>query len=110
MDSLIFFITWGGLLFLMMRFVCGPHVMGHGSKEGEIDGRSDRSRWVPPKSDFDPVCDKAVRPEEALSCVHDGHVYYFCGAECREAFEAAPEHYLSINRTPPTAAIEVSNA
>ncbi len=30
MNSLIYFLIWGGLFFLMMRFGCGAHVMGHG--------------------------------------------------------------------------------
>lgn len=110
MESLLYFVVWGALLFLMMRFGCGAHIMGHGegrpsSEETERRGGG-AARWIPPKSDFDPVCDKIVRPEDALSSVYDGHVYYFCGARCRESFEASPEHFLAKSRTPPTAAIE----
>lgn len=30
METLLYFILWGGLLFLLMRFGCGAHMMGHG--------------------------------------------------------------------------------
>ncbi len=95
MESLLYFVAWGALLFLMMRFGCGAHVMGHGGERSESQGPGSQMRWVPPKSDFDPVCNRAVRPEKALSSVHDGRVFYFCGAECREAFEATPADFLS---------------
>ena len=30
MSTLVYFLIWGGLFFLMMRFGCGAHIMGHG--------------------------------------------------------------------------------
>ena len=30
MPTFIYFILWGALFFVMMRFGCGPHIMGHG--------------------------------------------------------------------------------
>lgn len=110
MESLLYFIVWGALFFVIMRIGFGAHVVGRGednSKTGEPHNKA--ARWIPPKSDFDPVCDKVVHPEQALSSVYDGHVYYFCGTDCRAAFEATPEHYLSNSHTPPTAAIEASH-
>jgi YHS domain-containing protein len=102
METLLYFLFWVGLFFLMMRFGCGGHVMGHG--HGQHDGhRNDRSsarerlRWVPPETDIDPVCGKAVHTDKAKSVVHDGTVYYFCSAECRERFEAAPQLYVGRN-------------
>ena len=29
MSSIVYFLLWAGLIFLMMRFGCGAHVMGH---------------------------------------------------------------------------------
>jgi YHS domain-containing protein len=49
---------------------------------------------VPPQTDVDPVCGKTVHTDRAKPSVHDGTVYYFCSRECRERFEAAPQHYL----------------
>jgi YHS domain-containing protein len=99
MEALLYFAVWAAFIFLMMRFGCGAHVMGHGHHGPMKNGREDRSapdslRWVPPKEDMDPVCGKTVRPENAKPSVHDGYVYYFCSRECREAFEAAPHLYV----------------
>ncbi len=46
----------------------------------------------------DPVCGMTVprNPERSAGTVeHDGQVYYFCSAGCREKFEAEPGRYLS---------------
>lgn len=29
MHTLMYFLIWGALIFVMMRFGCGAHVMGH---------------------------------------------------------------------------------
>ena len=39
MNSPIYFLLWAGLFFVMMRFGCGAHVMGHG--HGQADSRTD---------------------------------------------------------------------
>jgi len=95
MEALLYFALWAGLIFLMMRFGCGAHVMGHGPT-GKKAGASDNPalRWVPPEEDTDPVCKKTVATNAAKPSVHAGSVYYFCSRECREAFEAAPDLYV----------------
>ena len=45
MEALIYFALWAGLIFLMMRFGCGAHVMGHGHGHG---GASEGRASVPP--------------------------------------------------------------
>ena len=104
MSTLLYFLIWAALFFLMMRFGCGAHIMGHGSGDEQSDGAqsSDRSgmdqlRWVPPTKDTDPVCGKIINTDGAKSSVHDGTVYYFCSRDCREIFEAAPNEYLGTN-------------
>jgi hypothetical protein len=76
MDALIYFLIWGAAIFLMLRFGCGAHVMGHGrqgeSNAGKKGADSAELRWVPPESDVD----------------------HFCSRECRELFEAAPQLYV----------------
>ncbi|MGE6607715.1 YHS domain-containing protein [Halomonas sp. NPDC076908] len=101
MDALFYFLLWAAILFLMMRFGCGAHVMGHrhGRSNHGDDSREDPHateglKWIPPAEDVDPVCGKTVRTERAKPSVHDGHVFYFCSRDCRERFEAAPEQYL----------------
>lgn len=43
MQTLAYFLIWGAFIFLMMRFGCGAHVMGHGhgrrNNSGEPDDR-----------------------------------------------------------------------
>ena len=99
MEALVYFALWAGLIFLMMRFGCGAHVMGHGHEQRgagdkEAPRNSERLRWVPPETDIDPVCGKMVRTDQAKSSVHDGTVFYFCSRECRERFEVAPHVYV----------------
>ena len=96
MEALIYFIFWGLAIFLMMRFGCGAHVMGHGHgpEESRHQARSPEMRWIPPEKDRDPVCGKVVATATAKPSIHDGIVYYFCSRECREQFEAAPTIYV----------------
>ena len=103
METLLYFLVWAGLIFLMMRFGCGAHVMGHG--HGQHGGRHtsgdrDRLRWVPPETDTDPVCGMTVQTDKAKSAVHDGTVYYFCSNECRDRFEQAPRLYIGTQQPP----------
>ena len=99
METLLYFALWAGLIFLMMRFGCGAHVMGHGHDQHDGHGKDtpsdrERLRWVPPETDVDPVCGKTIHTDKAKSVVHDGTVYYFCSSECRDRFEAAPQLYV----------------
>lgn len=97
MEALLYFIIWGAAIFVMMRFGCGAHVMGHGRKQRPTEEapktESSELRWVPPETDIDPVCGKVVSTNEAKATVHAGTVYYLCSRECREVFEVAPELY-----------------
>jgi YHS domain-containing protein len=99
MEALLYFVLWAAFIFLMMRFGCGAHIMGHGhgsadahNRPGNADGSE--IRWVAPKKDNDPVCGKTVITETAKPSIYAGNVYYFCSRECREVFEAAPDLYV----------------
>lgn len=94
MEALIFFALWAVFLFLMMRFGCGAHVMGHGGEHGSGGAERKGIPWAPPERETDPVCGKTVRTSRAKPSVHDGRVYWFCSRDCREIFEAAPEFYV----------------
>jgi YHS domain-containing protein len=106
METLLYLALWGAAIFLMMRFGCGAHMMGHGhghERGAKKDGQqpAGEMRWVPPETDTDPVCGKAVSTGRAKSSVHAGNVHYFCSHECREAFEAAPDRYAGGGDTGP---------
>lgn len=99
MEALVYFAVWAGFIFLMMRFGCGAHILGHGhGRHGATNGddgrESETLRWVPPETDIDPVCGKTIHTDKAKPSVHDGMVYYLCSRECREQFEAAPALYV----------------
>ena len=100
MSTLLWFLIIGGLFFLMMRFGCGSHVMGHGhGQQEEHEGHSGSvppagaARWAPPRTEVDPVCGMTVNTDGAKSSVYNGTVYYFCSAEHRDQFEADPARY-----------------
>jgi YHS domain-containing protein len=90
MNSLLYFALWAAVIFVMMRFGCGSHVMGHGRHRH----RDNAQGQIPPVKATDPVCGMTVETATAKSSAHIGHVYYFCSQTCREKFETAPETYL----------------
>ncbi len=114
MGALVYFALWAGLFFVMMRFGCGAHVMGHRQGHRDAHGKDmpdnpDRLHWVPPEMDVDPVCGKTVHTANAKSSVHDGMVYYFCSHECREEFEAAPQLYAGSTKNQDSMEMEHAN-
>ena len=95
MESLLYFLFWAVMIFVMMRMGCGRTVMGQDNGTPDIEPSNDQLFWQPPKKDLDPVCGKSVHTMDSLSSVFAGSVFYFCSSPCREAFEAAPDIYLS---------------
>ena len=116
MESVLSLLLWGGLFFLMMRFCCGSHIFGYGSRHekksgspshdrccgtggGKRSGKAagaERLTWEAPEKDVDPVCGKTVSTVEARPSLYDGKIYYFCSRECREVFEVLPEDYVGL--------------
>jgi len=95
MESLLYFLFWALIFYLMMRTGCGPRTPGNRhSPDQRQSSVSDELYWVPPVKDRDPVCGKNIRTRSAKPSVYQGKVYYFCSRECREVFEAAPAIYL----------------
>lgn len=99
MNAFLYFALWAGVIFLMMRFGCGAHVMGHGhadheERPGGSTGADGKAPWKAPETDIDPVCRMSVRTDSARSSVYRGTVYYFCSTEHRDAFETEPERYV----------------
>jgi YHS domain-containing protein len=98
MEAFLYFIIWAAAIFVMMRFGCGTHVMGHqgncATSGEESETTHNEVRWVAPETDVDPVCGKEISTDEAKPTVHGGNVYYLCSRECREVFEVAPELYI----------------
>jgi YHS domain-containing protein len=115
MEALIYFAVWAVAIFLMMRFGCGAHVMGHSRRNHQGEASDPREgaetlRWIAPKKAVDPVCGKSLSTADAKPSVVDGFVYYFCSRECREVFEAAPELYVGEGGGDDTRQVEHSHA
>jgi len=96
--NILYFLLLAGLFFVMMRYGCGAHIMGHGhhSGAGSDDHGDANLRWVAPDRAVDPVCGMTVQTAGAKSAVYDGHVYYFCSQDCRAKFEATPASYAKV--------------
>jgi len=96
LETILWFLIAGGLIFLMMRFGCGAHVTGHGG-HGRRDDTQSRPSGEPeiaaPEQAVDPVCGMTVATRDAKTAVHQERVFYFCSQDCREKFEAAPASY-----------------
>jgi YHS domain-containing protein len=115
MGTLLYFIVFAGLFFLMMRVGCGAHVMGHGHRHNERHGADplqDRysARSVPPDTALEPVCGMSVGISWAKSALYQGRVYYFCTAEHREAFEVEPDRYIGATTGPEAKSMEHPHA
>ena len=96
-QDVLYYVLWAGLFFVMMRYGCGAHIMGHGhhhgaSSPGKAPGTGGGPSPLPAQA-TDPVCGMSVQTSTAKTAAHLGQVYYFCSEKCRETFEAAPETY-----------------
>ncbi|OAB55599.1 hypothetical protein AY600_02005 [Phormidium willei BDU 130791] len=116
MSTLLYFLLWLLVIFLLIRFGCGAHRLRQSYPQAWRDGGAAEAagergdmRWIAPPRDRDPVCGQTVRPERARSNVYDGQVRYFCSRECRERFEAAPHLYLAPEAPLPPASLERSH-
>jgi YHS domain-containing protein len=103
MSALLYFLIFGGLIFLMMRLGCGAHVMGHGQGhethafgDHRREAQTGDLRWQPPEEVRDPICGKMIKTATAKSSILNGFVYYFCSSECREQFET---HMAALGQT-----------
>lgn len=97
MNAIWYFALWTLLIFVMMRFGCGAHVMGRGHGHRDKADAPDV-----PENATDPVCGMSVDPKAAKTSVFDGRIHYFCSAACREKFEAAPHDYIGASAARPT--------
>jgi YHS domain-containing protein len=103
LQDVLYYVFWAALFFVMMRFGCGAHIMGHGHHAGAL--ASDHpGTGVPAKTGVpevrdqmtDPVCGMSVKASAAKTSAYLGRIYYFCSQTCREKFEAAPESYAKV--------------
>ncbi len=88
MDSLVFYLLWAVVVFVVLRFGRGAPALsnGHGQhvmpKQG-LERSAKQLGWIAPKTAVDPVCGRSVQTSAAKSSVDDGAVHYFCSRGCR---------------------------
>lgn len=46
MSTLAYFLVWGAFFFIMMRFGCGAHIMGHSKNHRHDDGNTNVPKAV----------------------------------------------------------------
>ena len=99
-QDVLYYVIWAVLFFLMMRYGCGAHMMGHRHHhhDSHVPIESPPASVVPPIPDraTDPVCGMTVETSAAKTAAYKGQVYYFCSQKCREKFEASPETYTKL--------------
>ena len=104
MQALLYFLLWGAFFFVMMRFGCGAHVMGHGhghaGKKTQPLSLPGGDRASQPSKATDPVCGMVIDTAGARTALYGGEVYYFCSQSCREKFESSSQSYLTRDGKP----------
>lgn len=99
METVLYLLFWAALFFVMMRFGCGAHIMGH-RHHSPHDHQDAGDRLQSPAEARDPVCGMTVKTETAKTSLWQGKAYYFCSQGCREKFEASPRSYLGAAPAP----------
>lgn len=95
LKSLLWFLIFGALFFVMMRYGCGAHIGGERHR-GHHGGEGPPERGGATK---DPVCGMSVDPRQAKAAsVREGATYYFCSLSCRDKFEQSPQSYIGGHR------------
>ena len=94
----LYYLAWAGFFFVMMRFGCGSHVMGHGPHHGTStpdQTPASGGRSAVPETAIDPVCGMMVQTASAKTAAYQGRIVYFCSQTCRDKFEAAPQTHMN---------------
>jgi YHS domain-containing protein len=91
MQTVLYLLFWAGLFFVIMRFGCGSHIMGHGHHSEHNHG--DGIAGEPPAEAQDPVCGMKVKTGTAKTSLWQGKAYYFCSQTCRDKFEASSQSW-----------------
>lgn len=109
MQTLIWVLVLGGVLYFIMRIgrgaqmshggggsshaggCCGGHAHDTQAHDTHAAHEEARESLAGQK---DPVCGMYVTTDGAHSLTHDGTNYYFCSEACKAKFEASPDRYV----------------
>jgi hypothetical protein len=89
LQSVLYFLLFAGLFFVIMRFGCGAHIMGHAHRHGgtrhDDDGSDENLRWVAPNM----TKDGTVCLSHIFNLSQPSAPYATPSAQRREAFRFA---------------------
>ena len=111
MDGWIWIAVYAGLFFVMMRYGCGAHMMGHnhsrhengedqeGPEKRQPRGKQHKTRLTGPTSGgngtfVDPVCGMPVPRDEGYGKMYQSIPYRFCSRECLDKFDEDADRYV----------------
>ena len=96
-DTVINIAIFAAALFLMVRFGCGRHMMGHAHSQAHAGAPGGGSGGPPvaPNEDVDPVCGMVVNTSSANTATFEGKTYHFCSDSCRKKFATSPAAYAA---------------
>ena len=100
-QDVLYYLIWAGLFFLMMRYGCGAHIMGHHNhRDPHVPiERPPASVLLPDTGRAkDLVCGMQVEASTAKTAAFKSQIYYFCSHNCREKFETSPGLYTKLER------------
>ncbi len=96
LDTIISLGLFAAALFLMTRFGCGRHMMGHAPSHAHAGAHG--GGGAPPlatNTEVDPVCGMTVDKSSASTATFQGKTFYFCSDSCRRKFEDSPAAYAA---------------
>ena len=96
-QDVLYYVALAGFFFLMMRYGCGSHIMGHGHHHGAPEPDKTAlplDRTTVPGQAIDPVCGMTVQTAAAKTAAYQGQILYFCSQKCRVKFEASPAAFV----------------
>ena len=89
MEGLVTLLIYAALIYFMMRFGCGAHMIhGHGSHKHEDHNDAGDLLFV------DPVCGKDVQADQGYGVMHKGNLYRFCSRKCLDQFDTQPSLFI----------------
>jgi YHS domain-containing protein len=102
-DTVVNIAIFAAGLFLMVRFGCGRHMMGHAQSHAHVGAPGGGADGPPvaPNEDVDPVCGMVVSTSSAITATFEGKTYHFCSDSCRKRFAASPATYTAKVVAPP---------
>lgn len=94
MNEWIWIALYGGFFYLMMRYGCGAHMMGHHHSKEDPNSHQNITHDTGDGKFIDPVCGMLVPRNEGYGKMYRSTPYRFCSRTCLDKFDADPARYV----------------